>query len=876
MAEDSFSAVPQEQESKVPQEEFYSLGLESNTVLRDYQLTGANWIIDCYNNNHGCILGDEMGLGKTIQSIVYLLYLRSKLSTYSFLVVCPLSLVQNWQREIETFAPDFNVISLVGDKEFRQSTLSQIIHSNSLDSVVITTPEYVLIESALSKLKWSCMVFDEAHKLKNHESKLYNKIQTCYTIQFLLLMTGTPIQNNLRELYALLALIHHKNFPLSRIDNFVSQFQTIAETDDKEDINELHSLLKPYILRRTKEEVLSSLPKCSQVHIYTPISDIQKKLYRAILYKDIAAFGESGKKTRLLNILMQLRKCVNHPYLFDGVEPEPFEMGEHLVTASGKLVILDRILKHLKETNHKVLLFSQMTHLLDIVQDYLAYRNYTYERLDGSVRGEERYLAVNNFNKNDDTFVFLLSTRAGGVGLNLTSADTVIFFDSDFNPQNDIQASARAHRIGQVKPVKIIRLITKHSVEEIILRRAAKKLELTDAIIEGGHFALGVGEVDEDKQPLIAEVLKFGLDALLSEEAQEDTVDIEKILGSTEEGQWVESGAVEPVSEEANSSRGEIENMYEFEGEDYSKVSREKDDSAFDHMLQKYLSLQTEGRAVLGKRVLRSEEGPQKVMKPFELVMHKKLVLTPEQLEARRAKREENRAKRQKQLEEKEQLKLEEAREKQLLFWKKNDYTSSNLPLPRDSIGSSDSESDEETDHGLELGDWDKAKRIHFVKGDVTHPSAEHVRDRNAIVVHCVDNSGKWGRGGVFTALSSRSPQPASVYELAGRMRDLELGQTHYASIDDLQSRDTGKDFVALIVSQSRDEQGVSGIKLSALEEGLQRIQRFAIKERASVHLPRIGHSTRNFNWYGTERLIQKLLASKGIPTYVYYFSART
>ena len=867
------SVLTQGEDSCLTQEEFYQLGLEGNTVLRDYQLAGVNWIIDCYNNNHGCILGDEMGLGKTIQSISFLLFLKSKLSTFSFLVVCPLSLVQNWEKEFEAFAPEFNVITLVGDKETRESKLTQIKHSKSLDSVVITTAEYVLRESDLSKLKWSCFVFDEAHRLKNHESKLYTTIQTRYTLKFTLLLTGTPIQNNLLELYALLSFIHTESFPLSDIDKFLHEYQGVTDKDT-DNVTELHSLLKPYILRRTKEEVLASLPKCTQVHVYTPISDIQKKIYKAILYKDLSAFGDAGKKTRLLNVLMQLRKCVNHPYLFDGVEPEPFEMGEHLITASGKLALLDKILKHLKAAKHKVLLFSQMTHMLDIIQDYLTYREYTYERLDGSVRGEERYLAINSFNKNEDTFVFLLSTKAGGVGLNLTAADTVIFFDSDFNPQNDIQAAARAHRIGQQRPVKIFRLITKHSVEEIIIRRAAKKIELTDTIIEGGQFALGVGEMDSDKHQMFSEVLKFGLDALLSDEREEEApVDIDTLLGRSEDGMWVEGDVKDLVSGEADTSQDEIENIYEFEGEDYSKANKEKDDSAFDLMLQEYTSMQTGETAVLGKRVLRSEEGAQKVTKPFELVIHKKRVLTPEQLEARRTKREENRTKRLKQLEEKEQQKLVETHKKRLLFWEKNNYNSSNLPLPQETDESSDSESEDDSDQGLGLSDT--PKRICFVKGDVTHPSAKHVADKNAIVVHCVDDSGKWGRGGVFTALSNRSPLPCSMYELAGKMDDLELGQSHYSSIDDLQSRGVGSDFVALIVTQRRDEHGVSGIKLSALDEGLKRVQRFALEEKASVHLPRIGHSTRNFNWYGTERLIQKHLASKGIPTYVYYYSAK-
>ena len=865
----SFKVSAQKQESQLSQTDFHSLGLEANTVLREYQLAGVNWIVDCYNNDHGCILGDEMGLGKTIQSIAFLLYLRSKLSTFSFLVVCPLSLVHNWEKEIETFAPDFSIITVIGEKEVREKALAKIVQSSSLDSVVLTTPDYLLRESDFSKLKWSCAVFDEAHRLKSHESKLYNVIQTRFTIKFPLLLTGTPIQNNLHELYTLLTLLTKRTFPLSRIEEFVTQFKTVVDKDHTDQVSELHTLLKPYILRRTKDEVLSSLPKCSQVYIYAPRTDLQKKIYRAVLHKDISVFGESGKKTRLLNVLMQLRKCVNHPYLFDGVEPEPFEMGEHLITASGKLLILDKMLTHLKETGHKVLLFSQMTHVLDILQDYLTYRNFTYERLDGSVRGEERYLAINNFNQNEDTFVFMLSTKAGGVGLNLTAADTVIFFDSDFNPQNDIQAAARAHRIGQQKPVKIVRLVTKHSVEEIILRRAAKKIELTETIIEGGQFALGVGDEGVDRSSVISEVLKFGLDNLLSDEKEEESaVDIAELLGPSEEGLWVDRTASDRA-EAVDTSQDEIANMYEFEGEDLSKVSKEKDDSAFDQLMQQYLSLQTGEKAGLGKRVLRSEEGPQKITKPLELVIHKKRVLTPEQLEARRKKREENRAKRQKQLEEKEQRELEEKRRKQLEFWKKHKYTTSNLSL-------SESEESSESGSDGEATSEPSESRINYVKGDVTHPPAKHVGERNAIIVHCVDDSGKWGRGGVFTALSNRSNQPVSVYELAGRMSDLELGQAHLAGIDDLQSRDAGKDFAALIVSQRRDEQGVSGVKLSALDEGLKRVQKAALLHKASVHLPRIGHSTRNFNWYGTERLIQKHLASKGIPTFVYYFSAKS
>ncbi|KAL5477821.1 hypothetical protein EMCRGX_G024669 [Ephydatia muelleri] len=250
----------------------------------------------------------------------------------------------------------------------------------------------------------------------------------------------------------------------------------------------LHFVLQPFLLRRVKSEVLLDLPEKSEVILYTGLSAVQKKLYKAILTKDVSAFGESGSKTRLMNVLVQLRKCVNHPYLFDGVEPEPFEAGEHLIEASGKLFIIDKLLAHLKSRGHRVLMFSQMTRMLDVIQDY---RGYTYERLDGSVRGEERFLAVKNFSNDPESFVFLLSTRAGGQGLNLVGADTIIFVDSDFNPQNDLQAAARAHRIGQIRPVKVIRLLGKNTVEKVILKRAYAKLELTATVIEGGQFSHG-------------------------------------------------------------------------------------------------------------------------------------------------------------------------------------------------------------------------------------------------------------------------------------------------------------------------------------------------------------------------------------------------
>lgn len=431
--------------------------------LRPYQIAGVNWMIDRYYHGDGCILGDEMGLGKTCQLIAVLAYIHSKKTdNHPSLVISPLSVLRNWQDEIKRFAPGLKAFVYVGDKEKREETAQQIRSDRAKGKlkfqVLITTYEVCLKDASfLQRFSWHLLVFDEAHRLKNMESLLHKTLVTWH-FEKRYLLTGTPVQNNLKELYALLSFISQAKFDPNKCDNFVEKFSDMEESGAKK----LHKLLQPLLLRRTKNVVLKDLPEKSEVILTHGISKLQAKLYKGILMKDVDVFSEFGsygnkQQNSLMNILMQLRKCVNHPYLFDGVEPEPFVLGDHLIEASGKLVLIDKMLQYLKSSGHKVLLFSQMTHMLDILQDYLGYRGYMYERLDGSVRGEERFLAVQNFNENDETFVFLLSTRAGGQGINLTSADTVIFVDSDFNPQNDLQAAARAHRIGQTRPVKIVR-----------------------------------------------------------------------------------------------------------------------------------------------------------------------------------------------------------------------------------------------------------------------------------------------------------------------------------------------------------------------------------------------------------------------------------
>ncbi|XP_011850588.1 chromodomain-helicase-DNA-binding protein 1-like isoform X4 [Papio anubis] len=595
------------------------------------------------------------------------------------------------------------------------------------------------------------------------------------------------------------------------------------------------------------------------------MSALQKKYYKAILMKDLDAFeNETAKKVKLQNILSQLRKCVDHPYLFDGVEPEPFEVGDHLIEASGKLHLLDKLLAFLYSGGHRVLLFSQMTQMLDILQDYMDYRGYSYERVDGSVRGEERHLAIKNFGQ-QPIFVFLLSTRAGGVGMNLTAADTVIFVDSDFNPQNDLQAAARAHRIGQNKSVKVIRLIGRDTVEEIVSRKAASKLQLTNMIIEGGHFTLGAQKPSADADLQLSEILKFGLDKLLASEGSTmDEIDLESILGETKDGQWVSDAL--PAAEGGIREQEEGKNhMYLFEGKDYSKEPSKEDRKSFEQLvnLQKTLLEKTsqEGRSLRNK-------GSVLIPGLVEGSTKRKQVLSPEELEDRQKKRQEAAAKRRRLIEEKKRQKEEAEHKKKMAWWESNHYQS--FCLPSEESEPEDLENGEdESSAELDYQDPD-ATSLKYVSGDVTHPQAGA---EDALIVHCVDDSGHWGRGGLFTALEKRSAEPRKIYELAGKMKDLSLGGVLLFPVDDKESRNKGQDLLALIVAQHRDRSNVlSGIKMAALEEGLKKIFLAAKKKKASVHLPRIGHATKGFNWYGTERLIRKHLAARGIPTYIYYF----
>ncbi|NXK43603.1 SMCA4 protein, partial [Piprites chloris] len=365
----------------------------------------------------------------------------------------------------------------------------------------------------LPQIRWKYMIVDEGHRMKNHHCKLTQVLNTHYVAPRRLLLTGTPLQNKLPELWALL------NFLLPTIFKSCSTFEQwfnapFAMTGEKVDLNEeetiliirrLHKVLRPFLLRRLKKEVEAQLPEKVEYVIKCDMSALQRVLYRHMQAKGVLLTdgsekdkkGKGGTKT-LMNTIMQLRKICNHPYMFQHIEESFSEhlgftggivQGLDLYRASGKFELLDRILPKLRATNHKVLLFCQMTSLMTIMEDYFAYRGFKYLRLDGTTKAEDRGMLLKTFNEpGSEYFIFLLSTRAGGLGLNLQSADTVIIFDSDWNPHQDLQAQDRAHRIGQQNEVRVLRLCTVNSVEEKILAAAKYKLNVDQKVIQAGMF----------------------------------------------------------------------------------------------------------------------------------------------------------------------------------------------------------------------------------------------------------------------------------------------------------------------------------------------------------------------------------------------------
>ncbi|KAI4715982.1 SNF2 family DNA-dependent chromodomain-containing ATPase [Aureobasidium sp. EXF-10727] len=456
--------------------------------LRDFQLAGINFLAHNWCKGNNVILADEMGLGKTVQSVSFMSWLiHDRRQEGPFLVVVPLSTMPAWADTFNDWTPDINYIVYNGNEASRKILREHelLVDGNPRKTkfnVMLTTYEYILLDSAfLSQMKWQFMAVDEAHRLKNRDSQLYVKLMD-FGAPSRLLITGTPLQNELKELSALM------DFLMPGLININDDIPIDDSEATRQALDELMKAISPYMIRRVKENVTSDLPGKTEKIIRVELSDVQLEYYKNILTRNYAALnsGTKGQKQSLLNIMMELKKASNHPFMFPNAEDRILEgktgredQLKALVTSSGKMMLLDRLLTRLKADGHRVLIFSQMVKMLDIVGDYLHLRGHQYQRLDGTIAAGPRRQAIDHFNAPDSKdFCFILSTRAGGLGINLMTADTVILFDSDWNPQADLQAMARAHRIGQKNPVTIYRFVSKDTVEEEVLERARNKLIL--------------------------------------------------------------------------------------------------------------------------------------------------------------------------------------------------------------------------------------------------------------------------------------------------------------------------------------------------------------------------------------------------------------
>ena len=475
--------------------------------LRQYQLEGLNWLIFNWCQGRGCILADEMGLGKTVQVIAFFEHLRTvQLLPGPFLVIVPLSTLPHWEHALHEWT-NMNVVVMTGSRDNREQIkrwewfyldeMGNIKSKQIKFHVLLTSYEVITSEwEDLSKIRWQVVVIDEAHRIKNSKCKMIQCMEMVKGYHRVLL-TGTPVQNNTEELWSLLHYIDPANF--ADLELFSAKYGNVREASQ---VAELQQILKVYLLRREKVDVEKSIPPKEETIVEVELSNMQKQYYRALIEhnREFLMKGTSGSNCpHLINLLMELRKVCDHPFLLRGVEerdlpPEAWKDAavyqQALIRSSGKFVLLDKLLPNLYENGHKVLIFSQLKGVLDLLERYLKGKDYLYERLDGSIKANERAAAIDRFSNNDfNRFVFLLSTRAGGVGVNLTRADTVIIFDSDWNPQNDLQAQARCHRIGQKKEVKVYRLISKNTYEESMFDKASKKLGLDQAVLHNMNTA---------------------------------------------------------------------------------------------------------------------------------------------------------------------------------------------------------------------------------------------------------------------------------------------------------------------------------------------------------------------------------------------------
>jgi len=874
-------------------------------------------------------------------------------SSNLILVVAPTSIVPEWGSQLQQWCPSLSKIivrrallgrkqsfsihrlQLAGDADQREA-LKQSLNASRLAvfgqsaasaafSVLVLSYETLLREGPfLQSFKWKAVVFDEAHRLKNPKSKTYQCVQEYLRYDKAILLTGTPVQNTLSELYALLCLVQAQVFPAN--EEATAKFVQGMEGAD----GQLGQLISASILRRTVASTSLQLPSLRQVVVPCPLTPLQRKLYLSALHhnvRHVIAASESGASVgnaaslKLQNVVSVLQTVCNHPYLVAGVEPEPFEEGEHIVHASSKLDVLDQLLRRLIPGGHRVLVFSHFARTLDVLQDYCNMRQYSFERLDGSVRGDERWDAVKRFQSSDTVAagagpsVFLLSTRAGGQGLTLTKADTVVLFDSGMNPQWDEQAIKRAHRMGQTAPVLVLRLATQGTAEEVILARGMRKLQLSQKVMQhtsaaGATAAYQDGEDgDEASSSDLLSAIRCGAAALLSQPgAAEDADDVAALSMSVRRPE-VSSCALSEAevqhilsmrtsqalaraasasatsaadSEDPVASVPDTSHVYVLDGVDYSSkvaASGHQDTAAWDAWAAKQAARKRTEAAVPGHPAATPMSAEERAAA---------------QLAAVDARKE----------------KVLERWRKQQEHWEDVGYRSLAVEKPRPG------ESERARGCTVEELGWAPLAEFTFLHGNVAKPAVPaqqqtlHVQHEALegegsqhaeapalcqVLVHCVDNSGIWARGGVFSAIDVVDPSGtvAKAYAEAKARKDLHLGDAHLVPMTQEPAESGAPQlFCALLVCLQRSQAGKrprhgggggGGISLNtqALSQGLGRLaahvmgdckSRSMAQHSYTLHCPRIGAGIRGTSYYAVERYLRRHFLDNGLHTSVYYY----
>ncbi|OHT06018.1 Type III restriction enzyme, res subunit family protein [Tritrichomonas foetus] len=473
--------------------------LESNAVLQRHQIEGMSWLIHLYDHHVNAVLADETGVGKTLQIISFFAYLAEQRHISGpHLVIMPKSVIQTWKDEFVKWFPTANTIVYVGKRKRRRNIFETTISRSEFD-VLLTTYSIIKEDKELiAEIPWRVIVIDEGHVLKNYKTLLYSAIFDALFSDFKIIATATPFQNQIDQFWSILSLVDPSQFCSVEIFNsFFKELESSNQDPERNDrvIKRLQDLIRPYFLRRNKEDIQSDIPdkleitlKCSPVPLQLSVID-------------------ESLKTGIMNTSQKIhmaRKVSNSPLLF--LKKNVFKTipVQYILLRSPKMRLLDQILHKLILTGHRFLIYSQWTSMMDIISYYLDWREIQFLRIDGSVTTNDRMNRIKSFVQPDSTIQgMLLSTRSSAFGLNLQVADTVILFDSDYNPFVELQASARVHRLGQKNVVVVIRLMVNGTGEEKILRVSRKKFILGHQIIEAGRF--NFSSTEEERAAILGE-----------------------------------------------------------------------------------------------------------------------------------------------------------------------------------------------------------------------------------------------------------------------------------------------------------------------------------------------------------------------------------